>query len=258
MKIEAFLVAEQINVRKFKTEFTGKPYSSTNFEIFYVQEHGKFLYLFNYGAVVFANYSDLEKSDLLKFLRSYSEKPVEIEFKEDLLVEINAEQKPVFGYSSVQLPSADENVTRIIMLNIAQSVVMDFYETLGNQILDSTKKFTEDLELYGKIKISQKNLIKFIGKTLNIKNSIFDNLYIFNSHDITWENEYLEQVDKNLKEMFDIKMRFRELDYELKIVEDNLRLFTELSQNRESTRLEWIVILLILMEVIDLVISKLL
>lgn len=257
MKIEAYLVAEQINIRKFKADFTAKPFSNSNFELFYVQEHGKYVHVFNYGTVVFVNYNDIEKSDFLKFLRSYTEKPVEAEFKEDLIVEITPDSKPVFGYSSVRLPSVDENIVRVIMLNIAQSVAMDFYEMLANQILESSKKFTEDLEQHGRIKISQKNLIKFIGKTLNIKNSIFDNLYIFNSPDITWENEYLEKVDNNLKEMFDIKTRFRELDYELKIVEDNLRLFTELSQNRESSRLEWIVILLILIEVIDLIISKL-
>jgi uncharacterized Rmd1/YagE family protein len=79
---------------------------------------------------------------------------------------------------------------------------------------------------------------------------------VFNSPDVAWENEYLEKLDHGLRETFDINTRFRELDYELRIVQDNLKLFTELLQNRESTRLEWIVILLILFEVIDIIISK--
>ena len=39
---------------------------------------------------------------------------------------------------------------------------------------------------------------------------------------------------------------------------DNLRLFTDLLQNRESTCLEWIVIILILIEDFDIFIKKIL
>ena len=58
--------------------------------------------------------------------------------------------------------------------------------------------------------------------------------------------------------MFDINTRFRALDYELRVVQDNLELFTDLLQNRESTRLEWIVIALIFVEVLNLIVGKLL
>lgn len=251
LKIEAFQVAEQVNIKKLRSEFTSKPFFASSFELFYVQGDGQYLYIFNYGVVVFAGYGDVDKSNFIKFLKSYADKIVEGEFKEDLLVEVDPARKLTFNFDSLTLPDLNENVVRVIMLNIAQSVVMEFYETLGNEILEGTKKFTDQLEKYGKIKISRTNLLKFIGKTLNIQNSIFDNLYIFNSPDIVWENEYLERVDRGLIDMFDIRMRFRELDYGLKIVENNLRLFTELSQNRESTRLEWIVILLILFEVLN-------
>ena len=44
--------------------------------------------------------------------------------------------------------------------------------------------------------------------------------------------------------------RFKDLDYRLGIVEDNLRLFTDVLNVRESSRLEWIVIVLIFLEII--------
>jgi required for meiotic nuclear division protein 1 len=66
----------------------------------------------------------------------------------------------------------------------------------------------------------------------------------------------LERIDKGLKKNLDLKMRYQDIDYKLKIVQDNLTLFTDLLQNRESTRLEWIVIILILIEVFDIMIKK--
>lgn len=256
LRVEAFLIAEQINVKKFRAEFTGKPYSASAFEVFYAQENDKFLYVLNYGVVGFVGYGDVEKSDFIKFLKNYCEKPVEGEFKEDLLVEVNPQNRLTFNYNSLSVPEWNENVVRIIVLNIAQSAALEFYEKLGSEILDSTKKITEELETFGRIRFSKTNLMKYIGRTLNIKNSIFDNLYVFNSPDMVWENEYLSKLDHGLRDTFDINMRFRELDFELKIVQENLTLFTELLQHRESNRLEWIVILLILFEVIDIIVTK--
>jgi uncharacterized Rmd1/YagE family protein len=256
IRVETFLIAEEVNVKKFRAEFTGTPHSASAFEAFYAQENNRYLYVLNYGVIGFVGYSDVEKSDFIKFMKNYCEKPVEGEFKEDLLVDINPAARLTFSYNSVSVPEWNENVVKIIILNIAQSVAMDFYEKLGNEALDSTKKFTDQLEKFGRIRISKTNLLKYIGKTLNVKNSIFDNLYVFNSPDLVWENEFLSKLDHGLRDTFDINMRFRELDYELRIVHDNLTLFTEQLQHRESNRLEWIVIMLILLEVLDMIISK--
>lgn len=256
IKVEAFQVAEQINIRKFRGDFTSTPFFASNFELFYVQENNQYLHLFNYGVVAFSGYSDVEKSSFIRFLKGYVDKVVEGEFKEDLVVEVKPERKLTFNFNSLTVPQLDANTVRVIMLNTAQSVVMEYYETLGNDILGSIKRFTEELEKFGRIRISRTNLIKFIGRTLTVQNSIFDNLYIFTAPDIVWDNEYLEKLDRGLIGMFDIRTRFRELDFGLKIVENNLRLFAELSQNRENTRLELIVILLILFEVVDIIIRK--
>lgn len=56
---------------------------------------------------------------------------------------------------------------------------------------------------------------------------------------------------QRLKDIFDIQIRFRDLDSKLRIIQDNLRLFTDLLQYRESAHLEWIIIILILIEVIN-------
>jgi uncharacterized Rmd1/YagE family protein len=56
---------------------------------------------------------------------------------------------------------------------------------------------------------------------------------------------------------FDLRVRFSEIEYTLRIIEDNLSVFREISNQRESSILEWIIIALILVEVFDLLITKL-
>jgi required for meiotic nuclear division protein 1 len=74
-------------------------------------------------------------------------------------------------------------------------------------------------------------------------------LYILDDPNLVWDNEDLAVLNRLLKANFDINTRFKDLDYRLQIVEDNLRLFTDVLNVRESSRLEWIVIVLIFIEI---------
>jgi len=65
---------------------------------------------------------------------------------------------------------------RIVMLNIGQSVALDYYEVLTNELITSSKHYILELEQRGKLSISKTNLLKYIGKVLNVKNSIVNNL----------------------------------------------------------------------------------
>jgi uncharacterized Rmd1/YagE family protein len=113
------------------------------------------------------------------------------------------------------------------------------------------------LEKKGKLDISGINLKKYIGKTLNLKNRIAENLYIFDSPPETWENENLNKVDVELKRTFDLQERFRNVQEGLEIVKENLELFKDIMQYRNSNLLEWIIIILIFVEVMNLLFEKL-
>ncbi|HCM75299.1 MAG TPA: hypothetical protein DIS90_02885, partial [Cytophagales bacterium] len=61
---------------------------------------------------------------------------------------------------------------------------------------------------------------------------------------------------QNLMKYFDLRVRFTEVEYTLRIIKDNLAVFREISSQRESNTMELIIIILILFEVFDLIISK--
>jgi len=66
----------------------------------------------------------------------------------------------------------------------------------------------------------------------------------------------LNKIDTVLKNTFDIKDRFRDIDYQLQIIKDNLNLFVDMTHTRRSQNLEIIVIILILFEVIHALIKE--
>jgi required for meiotic nuclear division protein 1 len=251
IKIEAVQVAESFNIKKFRAAYQSDVYSSSTSELFYAQDNNSFLYLFDYGVVVFANYEAVEKSNFIQFVKNYVTLEVNENLSEEYFIQVDsAISKSVVKDSFVTVDAVNPSVLRIVMLNIAQSVALEYYEVLTNNLINSSKEYIVELELKGKISISKINLLKYIGKVLNVKNSIIDNLYILDDPNLVWDNEELNFLNRQLKANFDINTRFKDLDYRLQIVEDNLRLFTDVLNVRESSRLEWVIVILIAIEIL--------
>jgi len=250
--IEAVQIAESFNIKKFRAEFLAEDFSGSISEVFYTLEHpNRYLYVFDYGVVVFANYDAVAKSEFVKFIKNYATTLVNLDLSEEYRIETDEKtQKVTVKNNYVTVPQIDPSILRIVMLNIGQSVALDYYEVLTDELIASSKHYILELERRGKLSISKTNLLKYIGKVLNIKNSIVDNLYILDDPNLVWDNEDLNLLNRHLKANFDINTRFKDLDYRLQIVEDNLTLFTDVLNVRESSRLEWVVIILIALEIV--------
>jgi uncharacterized Rmd1/YagE family protein len=205
--------------------------------------------------VCFLNYDPIRIGEFLHLITPYCKNVYAEQLSEEFLIEENASEMKI-GYNKIDIVSAEVEVLRLIMLNVSQSVALDYYSEQTNKLLEETNYHTQSLERKGKLDISGNALKKFIGKTLLLKNRISENLYIFDSPPETWENENLNKIDLGMKKTFDLQERFRHVSEGLQIVKDNLELFKDLLQYRNSTLLEWIIIILILVEVLNLIIDK--
>lgn len=255
LEVVAHQLADGIDLRKCKTAIAAPLYFAGPDELFYRYNNDKLLYIFKYGVICFLNFSGEEREQLISSIKPFFRNSLEKPLEEGFSVETNAES-PMLGFNKISIPNNDTNTLRIIMLNVSESVALDYYSDLTNHLLEETNEHTLILQRKGKLDITGKNLRKYIGKTLFLKNQISENLYIFDSPTETWENEELNKVDNGMKRAFDLQERFRNIEDELGIVKENLELFKDIMQHRHSNLLEWIIIILILVEVVNLVIEK--
>ncbi|WP_426095551.1 RMD1 family protein [Flavobacterium sp. DSR2-3-3] len=86
---------------------------------------------------------------------------------------------------------------------------------MTNTLITSSKHYILKLERRGKLGISKTNLLKDIGKVLNVKNSIEENLYILDLPNLVRESEELNLFKRHLKVNFDSVTRFKDLDSRL-------------------------------------------
>lgn len=255
MIIKAYQIADSIDLKRFKTSYQGDLLSSSSSDLFYKGENNRYLFISSYGVVVFCEYDELKISENIEFLLNYSTNPLTEKLSDEYTIH-KTDGTDVFGHNEAHLSKITDEVINIALLNMGQSVALDYYQELGSQMLDETNYYTKFLEKNGRLLISNKKLLKFIGKTLNVKNNIFDHLYVFDQPESTWNDQYLSKVDTELNQLFDIKNRFRSVDYNLRIINENLELFKDLLQHKRSNLLEIIIIVLIMVEVGNLFIEK--
>jgi uncharacterized Rmd1/YagE family protein len=258
VKLSAFLVANQIDVKGVKAFLEIKPLADSSSELFYTFGAEKFQYFFNFGVVVFAGYSEDEMKYAVKTVHSYLRNPLTVWLRDDHDLKEQEGIPLTFDFDELIVAKLDASVIRIAMFNLAQSVALDYYHQVTENLLAEVKGFANELEVSGRLKISRKNMMRFIGRALNTQNEIAENIYIFDAPDIVWDDEFLDKLHQGLMKHFDLRVRFSEIEYTLRIIEDNLSVFREIIHQRESNLLEYIIILLILVEVFDLLITKIL
>src|SRR6478735_5299784 len=81
--IEAIQVAELFNIKKFRADFRTEAHSGSNSEVFYALDNDRYLYLFDYGVIVLANYDVVSKSEFIGFVKKYAVNPIDLELFEE-------------------------------------------------------------------------------------------------------------------------------------------------------------------------------
>lgn len=254
--VVAYQVANTINIKSSKQQLQYELLFQDSDELFYAISQDKYIYIFHYGMVSFFNMANDEIEKAIELLKPFCDSYLTERNSEEVTVKVQPNTLEV-NFESVVLPDLNSEMIRLVMLNASQSVALNRYSEITEELLIETNEHTKYLENKGKLDISGNKLKRFIGKILNIKNKISENLYIFDSPEITWEDEQLNKLNQELKKTFDLKDRYHLIHDRIEIIKENLELFKDIMDHRESSRLEWIIIILILVEVVDMFLLKL-
>jgi len=255
LPVVSYQIADSIDIKSLRALYKEGIFRADSDELFYKAGGEEFAYVFKYGVVCFLNCGEAKREDFLSRIKPFCRNLFDQRLSEEFDIETNARENK-FGYNKIEIINSDVETLRLIMLNVSQSVALDYFSEQANRLLEETNYHTQTLEKKGKLDISGSSLKQYIGKTLNLKNRIAENLYIFDSPPETWEDENLNKIDLGLKRTFDLQERYRDIREGLEIIKENLELFKDFLQYRHSNFLEWIVIMLVFLEVLNLVIDR--
>ncbi|MGZ3952460.1 MAG: RMD1 family protein, partial [Flavisolibacter sp.] len=152
-KVISYQIADTIDLKAFSQAFKAELHYSDPSELFFKTGTNRYVYVFKYGAVCFLNYDDLAIGQLLKEIIPFCKNIFTNKLTDEFLVETGTKELRV-GFNKIEVPSATINVMRLVMLNVSQSVAIDYYEELTNTLLTDTNYYTQKLENKGRLGIS--------------------------------------------------------------------------------------------------------
>ncbi len=144
----------------------------------------------------------------------------------------------------------------MITLLLAQSVTIDYYEEDLQEILAQLDRRTDKMAKTGRIHGSTRELTRFVGSSIATKNQIIAALSVLDKPAVTWENEALDKLYRDLRSMLEIDERFRALEYKLRTIQETLELFLDLNNTKRALFLETIVVILIVIELVVALLGK--
>jgi uncharacterized Rmd1/YagE family protein len=255
-KVRAFHIAERLRLREVRDSLQETVRDFSNYELIVDLGPQSHIFFYNYGSLVFFNVADEVQDKILNRLAAFRTSSEVGRTKDDFIVEViepgsaDAKSYSRVFFDRVVVSQLTFAIVRTVSMLIAESTALEYYEIFVENLLEKTNSFSKTLENQGRLPGNSKDLVKFIGRCLNMKQEIISNLYIVDSPEETWENVDLDKLFQELKVMVEIDTRYRALEYKIRIIQESIELIVDLAQAKRSTVLEMIIIALIAMEII--------
>jgi len=249
-------LGDRLELKLIKNSLTFNCIYSDPTELIYQTDASCYFHIFDYGSIVFFGVEKSEQTQIVNAIRQILRIDSKELMSENFDIEINPDADYHIFFDKVVLKEINTDIAKIIMLNIAQSIALDYFTDQSNLLLSTTRKFSSELEEQGRFSLKGKKLLQSIGKTLSLKIRIAENLYIFDSPRLSWNDEFLNKLNDDLSRELDLRIRHRSLQENLRIVKENLDIFKEITQHSHSSALEWIIIILIAVEIVNMFLEK--
>jgi uncharacterized Rmd1/YagE family protein len=221
-------------------------------------EKDKFIFIFNFGSIVCFNLNTEELDRYVGVLSNRMGLDRNAYRFDDLLLEENThlENSHKIEFSKVILKELNYESIRVAALLLGESVALDYHQSVTTELLVQTKKLTDELRDKGRSSKSHKELVKYIGSSLSTKQTLIDDLYIFDEPDETWDDLRLSKLWEELRRHLELQSRFRSIEYDLDVIQESTAVIADLVNSKYSNRLELTIVLLITFEIVKSFISS--
>lgn len=132
---------------------------------------------------------------------------------------------------------------------ISRSTRLAVLEVALDAHIEKTREFTESLSRGKKLNISEKAVLQSTGRLFLMRGKL--NLYseLIETPDLYWSEPQLEKLYRQISRNLDIQPRISILNTKLDYATDEARALMAVLNEKKGTRLEWIIIYLITVEV---------
>lgn len=179
--------------------------------------------------------------------------------KEAFTDKLGAEDDDIFSYDygdkakiaadHIILPDPSVYTKLAFSYGIAQSVKLGGFENTIQGIIEVTKKLPEDLATKGKTLLSRTEIRKLMGRIFLDRDSINLHLDLLDVPNFFWDKPDLESIHEMVTKYLDQERRVWVLNQKLSVIQQLLDMLVNELHIQHSSKLEWIIIILLCIEI---------
>lgn len=206
--------------------------------------------LMRYGCVALFDLDPLEEATFLKNLAQFVIEPFpKPEIDETRLI---ADRLRPEGSDGAEIVLQELSVERFQLIAeiLAKSIALAHYESQIASVFDRIEPLAIELQQGGRGLARGKDLLRQIGGTLLIQHKMVGRVEVSEKPELLWDRPELERLYLRLEDEYELKERQQALERKLDLIGRTVETLLELFQNNRSVRLEWYVIILILIEIL--------
>jgi uncharacterized Rmd1/YagE family protein len=209
------------------------------------------VYLYYFGAVVFFNCSESVISGFYRAIGRLTDNirsPKGDNSTEQYSLTVAEHAEVSVNNDGALVPAKQPAYVDIIAYTLAKSVALEQIESLLDVVFDRMEEVIARLDR-GALTVPDRQLAKTASSILNFKYRSISHIMILDKPDITWEIEEADRLYSTLSNLFELQQRYSQIRHKADTLLDINAVFTGLSHARRSARLEWIIIILITLEI---------
>jgi len=206
--------------------------------------------LFRYGAVVLFDTEPMEQAAFLTQLQPMIVQPYEQPESETVEVRIDPSGREEMEGNEIVLQDAAIERLQLVADILAKSVALAYQESKVTQYFDRIEPFAANLEQKSRVGRHAKELLKHIGNVLLSEQKMIGRVEMSDKPEILWERPDLERLYSHLAKEFEIRERHAALRHKLDLISRTAQTVLDLLQNQRSLRVEWYIVVLIVLEIL--------
>ncbi len=132
----------------------------------------------------------------------------------------------------------------------AQSAKLSFFEDTAQQVIEQNSYISKQLAATGKIPLSRNALAKLRGVLFDTSNDISLHFNLLDTPEFFWDYPELEHDYRQLAKYLDLAPRIEILNHKLATIHSLLDMLASEQHHKHSSFLEWIIIVLIMIDIV--------
>lgn len=210
-----------------------------------------FAVLFRHGVAVLFNLDAEEGEGFLEELRPLVTGPFDRPEEEPIVIEIDAARDERMDQSgTLWLQTASVGRFQVVAEALSRSIVLAHYEAHVTRAFEQMEPLAERMSRGQRPKEKQRVLLTRLGEALLAQSRTIGRVETSDKPELTWDDPELDRLYVRLAKEYELSDRDRALGRKTAMISDTAGVFIDLIQARQTIRVEWYIVILIVVEIV--------